>query len=114
MNLKCAAYLFILVSLLSLLAACTSSGKDWNSSFIVWHGDMYEVGSETIQEVEEKLGQVTVYSDREATYIGTFSNQYRKGTKFFAIPGESPDDMIAVEEEGAYRKAVNTGKYGRK
>ncbi len=114
MKVKWTAWIFFLVSVLGLLSVCTSSGKDWNSSFIVWHGDMYEVNSEYIQEVGDKLGQVTVYSDREATYIGTFSNTYRKGTKFYAIPGESSDDMIAIEEEGKYRKAVNTGKYGGK
>lgn len=60
---------------------------------------------EYIDVVDEEIGEVTIYSDKEGTYTGNFSNEYEKGTKYFAIPGISTDEAIAVQEkDGRYRK----------
>ena len=75
---------------------------------------MYEIDDEYVSEVIEELGQVTKYSDREGTYAGNFSNKYSKGTKFYSIEGIHPDEAIAIEEDGKYRKAIQKGKYGEK
>jgi len=91
-----------------------SSEADWNSSFVVWNGDMYEVSNEYVDEVDEEIGQVTKYSDKEGTYSGNFSNKYRKGTKLYSIKDIGTDEAIAIEEDGKYRKGNNNGKYGKK
>ncbi|MBD7908123.1 hypothetical protein [Sporosarcina gallistercoris] len=111
MKSKCTFYSMILFSGLLLLAACSASSADWNSHFVVWKGDQYEVVDEYVTDVGEEVGEVTAFSDREGKYQGNFSNKYRKGTKYYAIPGLVSEEVIAVEEDGKYRKAVNAGKY---
>lgn len=98
---------------LSGLFGC-SSNADWNSAFVVWNGDMYEISNKYVEEADEEIGKVTKYSDREGTYSGNFSNKYRKGTRLYSIKDIKKDDAIAIEEDGKYRKAVNSGKYGEK
>ncbi|MCM3743778.1 hypothetical protein M3193_06450 [Sporosarcina luteola] len=104
----------IFIGLLLVIMAGCSSSADWNSSFVVWNGDMYEIIDEYVVEIHEEIGQVTRYSDKEGTYLGDFSNKYKKGTKFYSIEGISKEEAIAIEEGGKYRKAINKGKYGEK
>ena len=96
-----------------IFVGCSSS-SDWNSSFVVWDDYMYEISDEYVTDVEEEIGKVTKYSDKEGTYAGNFSNTYKKGTKYFAISGITTDEVIAVEEDGQYRKAYQVGKYGKR
>ena len=103
-----------IVFLMLLIISGCSSSADWNSSFVVWNDDMYEVGNEYVGEIDEEIGKVTRYSDKEGTYSGNFSNKYSKGTKLYSIKGIHPDEAIAIEEDGEFRKAINVGKYGEK
>ncbi|WKA56629.1 hypothetical protein [Planococcus shixiaomingii] len=93
-----------------LLTGCSSS-KSWVSDFVVWDGYYYDISDEYVVGVGEEIGEVTKYSDVEGTYSGNFSNHYKVGTKYFAISGIEPDEAIAIEEDGRYRKAVRGGKY---
>lgn len=103
----------VIFAVLVVIAGC-SSRADWNSVFVVWNGYMYEVSDEYVDEIDEEIGQVTKYSDREGTYAGNFSNKYSKGTKLYSIKGINTDEAIAIDEEGKYRKAINNGRYGEK
>lgn len=101
----------VILSLFAVITGCSSS-PDWNTTFVVWNGDMYEISNDYVDETDEEIGKVTKYSDMEGTYSGNFSNKYRKGTKFYSIKGIDTDEAIAIEEDGKYRKAINSGKYG--
>lgn len=91
------------------LSACSlgNSNTSWAYAFVAWEGNTYQKTDEYADVVEEEIGEVTMYSDHEGTYTGNFSNEYQKGTKYFAIPGTSTDEAIAVQEkDGRYRKMV--------
>jgi hypothetical protein len=107
----------------SILTGCTNSssgssvGKssaDWAFSFVVWDGYIYQLSDEYIDEISEEIGEVTKYSDMEGTHSGNFSNEYQKGTKYYAIKGINTEEAIAIKENGRYRKAIRNGKYGEK
>lgn len=102
-----------MLTLTMVIVVGCSSSADWNSNFVVWDGYVYEMSNEYVTEIEEEIGKVTKYSDKEGTYSGNFSNMYRKGTKYYAIVGVNTDEAIAVEENGEYRKAKREGKYGK-
>ena len=103
----------ILSILLLISAGCAStSSMDWASNFVVWDEYIYIVSDEYTENVGAVLGEVTHYSDHEATYTGNFSNQYEKGTKYYEIEGVSPEVAIAVKENDKYRIAKQEGKYG--
>ncbi len=36
-----------------------------------------------MQEIDEEIGQVMLYSDMEASYDENFSNEYKKGGEIF-------------------------------
>lgn len=75
---------------------------------------MYTFDNETIDFVDEQIGEIEEYSDNEATSSSstTFSNQYVAGTKIFKIKDVKTEQAIAVEYNGNYYKGNNTGKYG--
>ena len=103
--------------ILSTLSACTlgNSQASWAYSFVVWDGYIYQISDEYVQQIDENIGKVTVYSEIEGTYTGNFSNVYEKGTAYYSITGVSTDEVIAVkEEDGKYRKAIRDGKYSSK
>lgn len=99
------------------LMGCSESGSnnsaaDWAYSFVVWDSYIYELSDEYVKVVEEEIGEVTSYSNSEGDYTGNFSNEYKKGTKYFSIVGVNTDEAIAIkEDEGIYRKAIRNGKY---
>lgn len=100
-----------------ILSACTTdqSSAKWSYPFVVWHGYIYKVSDEYVDEINEEIGKVTKYSDAEGTYKGNFSNIYKEGTKYYSIKGISTKEAIAIEEgDGKFKKAVNDGKYGEK
>ncbi len=93
------------------ILASPASAK-WVHAFVVWDHYSYVISDEYVDQVDKEIGQVTKYSDQEGTYSGNFSNEYKKGTKYFAIHGISTDKAIAVQEpDGKYRKAVRDHKY---
>lgn len=105
----------ILSTFLLILAGCTSSSSmDWAHNFVVWDEYIYIVSDEYTENVGEVLGEVTHYSDQEATYTGNFSNKYEEGTKYYKIEGVSTEVAIAVEENDEFRIANQEGKYGEK
>ncbi|GAB0167736.1 hypothetical protein LSPCS325_11730 [Lysinibacillus sp. CTST325] len=107
------SFFSIFIFSILVIAGCSSSA-DWNSSFVVWDGYIYEISEEYVIEINEEIGQVTKHSDEEGTYSGNFSNKYKKGTKYYSIKGTNTDEAIAIEEDGKYRKAIRDGKYGEK
>ncbi|MDN4607672.1 hypothetical protein [Sporosarcina highlanderae] len=111
---KVKTFIFSICVFSFLLVAGCSSSADWNSSFVVWNGYLYEVSDEYVTETNDEIGRVTKYSDKEGTYSGNFSNKYKKGTKLYSIKGVHTDEAIAIEEEGKYRKAISNGRYGEK
>ncbi|MEB2302737.1 hypothetical protein LAV72_24380 [Lysinibacillus xylanilyticus] len=107
------SFFSILIFSILVIAGCSSSA-DWNSSFVIWDGYIYEISEEYVIEINEEIGHVTKHSDKEGTYSGNFSNKYKKGTKYYSIEGINTDEAIAIEEDGKYRKAIRDGKYGEK
>jgi hypothetical protein len=110
---------FVLVVIVSyiVLTGCSNSNPnqssaDWAYSFVVWDGYLYQIGDEYVEDIGEEIGEVTKYSDMEGGYSGNFSNEYEKGTKYYAIKGISTEEAIAIEEsDGRFRKANREGKY---
>ena len=111
---------FCVVIAIVLLSGCSNSNPfnnssaDWAFQFVVWDSYIYQLSDEYVENIDEKIGEVTKYSDMEGTYSGNFSNTYEKGTKYYAIQGISTEEAIAIEEKGKYRKAIRDGKYGEK
>lgn len=105
--------------LFMLIAACSNqsqSSGDWASNFVVWNGDLYVVSSETlnVSDIENKIGEVEQFSDDESfTPTKTFSNKYKKGTILYKISHTATNKAIAIEYEGIYYKASNSGAYGK-
>lgn len=83
----------------------------WAYSFVVHKGYTYIITDDLVDKIGKEIGHVTKYSDDEGVYYGNFSNTYKKGTKYFSIPGVSTDNAIAVEDEGKYVKAIKGEKY---
>lgn len=86
----------------------------WAYPFVVYNNSIYVITTEQVSPefLEERIGKVTRFSDREGTYRGNFSNSYPKGTAYYAIHGISPNQQIAVQaEEELYLKAVYQGAY---
>ncbi|MBP2114657.1 hypothetical protein [Paenibacillus silagei] len=106
-------------SLLVTVVGCSSTSKqnssgDWSSLFVVWNGDMYTFDNQTLDSVDEQIGEIEEFSDNEATIFSSkiFSNKYIVGTKIFKIKEVDPEESIAVEYNGKYYKGNNAGKYG--
>ncbi|MDM5336293.1 hypothetical protein QUF84_03475 [Fictibacillus enclensis] len=109
--LKSVSFIFAL-----LLAVQSFSGShvsaSWAYPFVVWDHYTYSISEEYVDQVGKEIGEVTKYSDQEGAYTGNFSNQYKKGTKYFEIKGISTDKAIAIQEPGGkYIKAIREHKY---
>jgi len=104
---------FLLLSLAcSLVFLPSKSGADWAYSFVVWDGYIYIVSNEVVNQVDQEIGKVTWYSDKEGTYSGNFSNTYAKGTKYFSMLNISIEEAIALKNsDGLYVKAIRDEKY---
>lgn len=113
-NFLCVAIAILLLSGCSNSNHNDNSSADWAFEFVVWDDYIYQLTDEYLENIDEKIGEVTKYSDMEGTYSENFSNTYEKGTKYYAIQGISTEKAIAVEEKGKYRKAIRDGKYGEK
>jgi hypothetical protein len=92
----------------------TRASADWASKFVVYDGGIYRVTDTEISadKIGKKVGKVSRYSDQEGTYRGNFSNTFAKGTPYYAIQGESIQELIAVKgPDGEYMAAVYSGEY---
>ncbi|MBB3129428.1 hypothetical protein FHS19_004103 [Paenibacillus rhizosphaerae] len=99
---------FILLYPLSIASA------SWAYPFVVYSGHIYRVTEQAVQpeDVGQKIGKVTKYSDREGTYRGNFSNIYPKGTGYYALQGRSRHEAIAVRTgDDTYILAIQQGAY---
>ncbi|WP_208585749.1 hypothetical protein [Gracilibacillus suaedae] len=102
---------FVTIFLIVICFPIKSIATSWAYDFVVWDGYVYEVTEEKVEMVDEKIGEVTKYSDMYQ-YEGNFSNKYPKNTKYFSIKGTSTNEAIAVETENeVYNKAIRKGPY---
>ncbi|MDN4525171.1 hypothetical protein [Fictibacillus fluitans] len=109
--LKCISFFFALLIAGQIFSGHHASAK-WAYPFVVWDHYTYSISEEYVEQVGKEIGKVTKYSDQEGDYNGNFSNQYKKGTKYFKIKGISTDKAIAVQEPGGkYIKAIREHKY---
>ncbi|NEW09466.1 hypothetical protein GK047_26340 [Paenibacillus sp. SYP-B3998] len=64
------------------------------------------------KQIGSRIGKVTLYSDKEGTYSGNFSNSYPRGTAFYKIIDVDIHDAIAIKESnGMFVKATYHGEY---
>jgi len=103
--------LILSFAILSSLILPGNSYAEWAYSFVVYDGYIYVISDEYVADIDNEIGQVTKYSDKEDTYYGNFSNTYKKGTKYYSIKGVSTDLAIAVDDNGKYIKAIRSGEY---
>ncbi len=97
-----------------LLLLSSQVHADWAYRFVVYAGNSYIVTDEAValDQVNKRIGKVTLYSDREGTYRGNFSNTYPKGTEYYSIVGVAVDSAIAVKAgNDNYIKAAYQGRY---
>jgi hypothetical protein len=110
---KIISSILIFIILISLLLP-RKFFADWAYSFVVYDGYTYVTSDENVTDIDKEIGQVTLYSDKEGSYYGNFSNTYKKGTKYYSIKGVSTDTAIAVNDNGKYIKAIKEGEYLRR
>ncbi|MEC0238544.1 hypothetical protein P4H66_01485 [Paenibacillus dokdonensis] len=87
----------------------TEASASWAYSFVVYNSSVYAVTMEEVSSelIGNQIGKVTRFSDKEGTYRGNFSNQYPKGTLYYAINGIDSKQQIAVKTDAdTYVKAV--------
>lgn len=91
-----------------------NTGASWAYPFVMWNDENYRITNVEVppSDIDQQIGKIRRYSDRESSSVSNgFSNAYPKGTKLFAIKGESQEDSIALEvEEGRFVKAEGKGK----
>ncbi|WP_246072808.1 hypothetical protein [Paenibacillus dokdonensis] len=92
----------------------TEASASWAYSFVVYNSSVYAVTMEEVSSelIGNQIGKVTRFSDKEGTYRGNFSNQYPKGTPYYAINGIDFKQQIAVKTDAdTYVKAVYQRTY---
>lgn len=109
-------YVRILLLALSLFFVFFSPvSAKWAYPFVVNEGSLFVITEEVVDEalLGEVVGKVTNHSSDEAAYHGgNFSNQFPKGTKYYAIQGTPSEEAIAIRtKEGTYIKAIYEGEY---
>ncbi|WP_223285057.1 hypothetical protein [Paenibacillus sp. PL91] len=86
----------------------------WAYSFVVNDGKIYVLSEVHVEpeQIGDKVGKVTSYSDEEGTYSGNFSNSYPKGTEYFAVHGIDINEAIAIKiSDESYLRANYEGEY---
>lgn len=102
----------IVILTLALLMLPVYSLANYLSFFVVYDEHVYELSSDSVEEVGEQIGEVTEYGDRAEFYSGNFSNAYEVGTPYYEIPGVDPMEQIAVEESpGVYIVGTRTVEF---
>ncbi|MTD31858.1 hypothetical protein [Planomicrobium sp. YIM 101495] len=100
----------LITLLVSMLFPLHAQATSWAYPFVVWDDALYVTTKETVENVGEKIGEVTAYSDMEQL-SGNFSNTYQEGTAYYKIDGVPTDEAIAVEDGGTFVKAVWESAY---
>lgn len=96
----------VLAIILFLVATATPvMATSWAYSFVVYNNSIYVITEEPVEEVGNRLGEVTAYSDME-NLSGNFSNVYEVGTPYYEIKGVDPAEAIAVEKDNGYIRAT--------
>lgn len=93
----------------------SSVSASWAYEFVVNDGRSFIVSEEVVKKtlVGDVVGEVTYHSMQEGSYNGNFSNSYPVGTKYYAIQGLLPNEVIAIKSDtGDYLKAIYDGEYG--
>ena len=102
----------IVILTLALLMLPVYALANYLSFFVVYDEHVYELSSDSVEEVGEQIGEVTEYGDRAEFYSGNFSNAYEVGTPYYEIPGVDPMEQIAVEESpGVYIVGTRTVEF---
>ncbi|MDF2557998.1 MAG: hypothetical protein K0R71_1826 [Bacillales bacterium] len=105
------SYVILFILAITFLFPSNIYATKWAYPYVVWNDYTYIVSEENVSEIDSKIGKVTYYSDMEA-HSGNFSNEYKKGTKYYSIKGISTDVAIAIEEsDGRYVRANRKGKH---
>lgn len=97
---------WLVVILLSITVSVQA--LSWAYAFVVFDGRVYEVLDKTIEEAElgNVVGEVkTMADDMDGSYYGDASNFYPIGTKYREVEGEPVQDVLAVEDGDAWKRA---------
>lgn len=111
---KKSLFLLIAICLASTFIAIRSVHADWAYKFVVNEGQSYIISDNRVapEQVDSKIGEVTKYSDHEATYSGNFSNYFPKGTNYYNIKGVTLSEAIAIKlSDGTFIRANYQGEY---
>lgn len=96
--------IFCILSIALLFTGC-SSQTSWVSNFVKYEGVFYNVTEEKVENVSEKLGEVTHYLETEGETPNLSSNEYVEGTEIYSIEGIDVEEAIAVKvEDGVFIK----------
>lgn len=94
--------------MLLLFLSRSASALSWAYAFVVYDGRVYEVlnMSIAVSELGDVIGKVeTAVNDETGRYYGNASNFYEIGTEYREVRGQSTDLVIAVEENGVWKRA---------
>lgn len=113
---KVSFYILSCILVLFALTGCNVEKQtDWNSNFVVYNNNLYEVTQEKSDAVDKEIGEIDKYVEHEGSYDGVFSNKFKAGSKLYTIKNKDLDEAIAVKDEnGDYVVTKNTGKYDAK
>lgn len=105
---------FILILSVTTIACGKQPGPDWNSRFVVFQGNTYEITEQEVTQIDKKIGKIGKLINDTAIHSGTFSNKYPKGTLLYQITNVDIKESIAVEvSKGKYLQADFKRKYGK-
>lgn len=91
-------------------AVTTVSATSWAFPFVVYDESIYVITEQSVEQIGEKLGEVTAYSDMEQQG-GNFSNHYPVGTEYYAMDGVAPSQAIAIKTDSQYIRANYESPY---
>ncbi|QPC45909.1 hypothetical protein [Mangrovibacillus cuniculi] len=103
--------IFVCLTVALFFSTLQAKATSWAYELVVWGGNVYSLQDETVEEVGEKIGEVTSYSDMESLG-GNFSNAYPVGTAYYSLVGIDKSEAIAVEiSKGVFEKATYEHKF---
>ncbi|MGG3887534.1 membrane lipoprotein lipid attachment site-containing protein [Metabacillus fastidiosus] len=105
-----------IIFLILVISGCSNKGEMQGSSksfvyekSINFKGIVYVATSSKVKNMEEMIGSIKQYSDKEEdSNTENFSNYYLEGTKLYKIKNEDVKESIAVEiGHDKFIKAIN-------
>jgi len=103
--------LFCILSFSLLIFTGCSSQASWIYDFVKYEDVFYKVTEEKVENVGEKLGEVTSYLDMEGEAPNLSSNVYDVGTEIYSIEGIDVKEAIAVKvKDGEFIKLIAQSK----